>query len=144
MLMRSLILAVILALPGCGASQPTGEIVKTVSAGGVLTLNGTPIEFFQVACFPENNRPAIGITNAEGKFTLGTNGLDDGAVPGRHKVAITWIGPPSTNPDEGIMEFTPPPPPTHKLDGKYGNPETSGLTVEVSESGSTDLVIDLK
>jgi hypothetical protein len=41
------------------------------------------------------------------------------------------------------MEFTPPPPPTIKIPDKYANPETSGLTVEVPESGTDAIAINL-
>lgn len=133
-----------LCLVGCGPSQPTGETVATVSASGKLTLKGAPLEFYQVTFFPTDNRAAIGMTDAEGKFVLGTNTPGDGAVAGSHKVAVNWVGPPSTNPNEGMTEFSSPPPPKVKINVKYSNPETSGLTVEIPDSGSTELAIDLQ
>ena len=91
----------------------------------------------------KDSRPAMGVTDAEGRFTLGTNKPGDGAVAGSHKVAVTWVGPPSTNPNEGMTEFTSPPPPKVKLDPKYSDPETSGLVLEVPESGSAELKVEL-
>lgn len=129
---------------GCGEGTPTGDVIDTVEAGGVLTYKGQPLEYHQVTLFPTDNRPAVGTTDAEGKFTLGTNGAGDGAVPGTHKVAVIYVGPPSTNPEEGITEFTQPPPPKVKIDKKYQDTETSGVTVEVPEDGSTELKIELK
>ncbi len=143
-LFRTFVSAVLLVAAGCGESQPTGEVIAVVPASGILTLNGKPLEYYQVAVFPENNRPAIGVTDAEGKFTLGTNAPNDGAVVGHHRVAITFQGPPSTNPDEGIMEFTPPPKPTEKIKDQYASPETSGLAIDVPESGTMEILIDLK
>lgn len=130
-------------LVGCD-SNPTGDIVDTVPASGTLTFNGVPLEYYQVAFFPDNNRPAVGITDADGKFTLGTNGENDGAVVGMHRVAVTYVGKPSDNPDEGIMEFTPPPPPKHKIPGKYNAAETSGIMLEIPSDGTSDLALDLK
>lgn len=143
MFYRSLALTLVISLAGCNPTQPTGDTVATVAASGKLTLKGAPLEFYQVTFFPKDNRAAIGTTDAEGKFVLGTNAPGDGAIAGAHKVAINWIGPPSTNPNEGITEFTSPPPPKVKINGKYSDPETSGLTVEVPASGSSELTVDL-
>ena len=118
--------------------------MKTVSASGKLTLNGTPLEFYQVMFFPTDGRPAAGITDAEGKFVLGTNITADGAMVGSHRVAVNWVGPPSTDPNEGVMEFSSPPPPTVEIDPKYTNPETSGLVVEVPDAGSEELKVELQ
>jgi len=136
-------LLVTTVLVGC-TSAPTGDIVATVPASGTLTFNGAPLEYYQVAFFPENNRPAIGITDTEGKFTLGTNSENDGAVVGIHRVAITYVGKPSDNPDEGIMEFSAPPAPKYKIPGKYNAPDTSGLTLEIPSSGTSELTLELK
>jgi hypothetical protein len=138
-----LIFGLSLGLLGCAPAQPTGDVIDTVPASGVLTHKGAPIEFYQVLFFPKDSRPAMGVTDAEGRFTLGTNEPGDGAVAGSHKVAVTWVGPPSTNPNEGMTEFTSPPPPKVKLDPKYSDPETSGLMLEVPESGSAELKVEL-
>lgn len=133
-----------LALTGCGPSAPTGDTVQTMAASGTLTYMGEPLEHHQVTVMPENARPAVGISDESGRFVLGTNAKGDGAVVGVHRVAVTYVGPPSTNPEEGIMEFTPPPPPKVKIDEKYSNVETSGLTVEIPQDGTDDLQIDLQ
>lgn len=130
---------------GCGASQPTGERVPTVLASGHLTLNGEPLEYYQVLCFPpDGERPAVGTADEEGKFVLGTNQPGDGAVVGSHQVAIHWVGPPSTDPNEGILEFSKPPTPPVKIDPRYSDPQKSGIVVEIPVSGTEDIVIDLK
>ncbi len=136
-------LLLVTGLVGCD-SGPTGDIVATVPASGTLTFNGMPLEYYQVSFFPENERPAIGITDSKGKFTLGTNSANDGAVVGKHRVAITYLGKPSDNPEEGIMEFSSPPPSKHKVPGKYNAPDTSGLTLEIPSSGTSDLNLDLQ
>ena len=139
----NVISGLLLCFMGCAPAQPTGDVIDTVPASGILTHKGAPLEFYRVSFFPKENRPAMGETNAEGKFTLGTNKPGDGAVVGSHKVAITWIGPPSTNPNEGMTEFTSPPPPKVKLDPKYSDPETSGLVLEIPDGGSAELKVDL-
>lgn len=141
---RFFVFGIFIIVVGCTPPQQTADIVKTVNASGTLTLNGAPLEFYQVSFFPNENRPAMGITDAAGRFTLGTNKPNDGAVAGSHKIAIVWVGPPSTDPNEGMMEFSSPPPPPIEIDKKYSNPETSGLVLEVPESGSTELNVELK
>lgn len=133
-----------LALAGCGAEVPTGDVVETVDASGVLLYQGEPLEYHQVIVMPAGERPAMGISDESGRFVLGTNDQGDGAVVGVHPVAVTYVGPPNTNPEEGVMEFTPPPPPKVTIDKKYANPETSDLTVEIPEGGTADLKIDLQ
>lgn len=130
---------------GCGSRGPTGEVVPTVSASGVLTLRGKPLEYYRVMLFPEKgDRPAMGITDAEGRFTLGTNRSDDGAVVGRHHVAVQYIGPPNTNPGAGITDFTSPPSPKSNIDKKYHDPATSDLQVEIKKGGNAEIALDLK
>ena len=78
----NLISGLLLCFMGCAPAQPTGDVIDTVPASGVLTHKGAPLEFYRVSFFPKENRPAMGETNAVGKFTLGTNKPDDGAVVG--------------------------------------------------------------
>lgn len=131
-------------LAGCGEATPTGDVVETAEASGTLTYRGEPLQHYQVTVMPENNRPAVGISDESGRFVLGTNRTGDGAVVGMHPVAVTYVGPPNTNPEEGIMEFTAPPPPKVKIHKKYTNTETSGLTVKIPENGTADLRIELR
>jgi len=127
---------------GCGG-QPSGDVLSTVPAAGVLTYKGKPLEFHQVIFMSEGKRPAAGASDSDGKFTLGTNEVGDGAPPGEYEVAVTYVGPPSTNPAEGMTEFTTPPPPKIKIDRKYADSAKSGLTVTVPSGGSSDLKIEL-
>ncbi len=134
-----------LAVAGCGGGQPTGEVVPVVKAAGKVTWKGQPLEYHQVILFPAGDgRPAAGVSDAEGAFVLGTNAPNDGAVKGTHRVAVTYVGPPNTNPEAGMTDFTPPPPPKVKIDKKYANVETSGITVEIPSSGKTDILIELQ
>ncbi len=139
-------LAFVVVANGCGQSVPTGRHVPTVAAAGVLTYQGKPLAFYEVKCFPEDERPAVGLTDEEGRFVLGTNRSNDGAVTGTHQVAIVYVGDPADQPgnDGPVSGYTPPAPPSIKIDKKYQKPETSGLTLEIPESGATDLAIDLK
>ncbi len=124
--------------PGCN-SQPSGEIVSTVSASGVLTYKGQPLENHRVTLIAEGKRPASGVSDAEGHFVLGTNDLSDGAPAGEHRVSVAYVGPPDADPEAGAL-----PPPKVKIPAKYTQAEKSGLTVTVPPGGSSELSIELK
>jgi hypothetical protein len=131
-------------LCGCSPSVPTGKIVPSVMARGVLLYRGEPLPFHQITVMPDDDRPAVGITREDGTFVLGTNRPADGAVSGTHPVAVRYVGPPSADPAEGMNVFTKPPAPSVKIDKKYQNASTSGLSVEIPPQGTSDLEIDLK
>jgi hypothetical protein len=95
----------------------------------------------------DGRRPAMGVTNAEGKFTLGTNEEGDGAPPGRSKVAIVWAGPETTVEAVDQSAIDDPekmPQPDVQIPAKYTNAETSGLTAEIPEAGTSDLKFELQ
>ncbi len=113
-----------------------------MAAGGVLTHKGQPLSFYAVTLAPvEGKLGAAAETDEQGHFVLGTNSQGDGAVPGKHRVGIAYLGPPASRPD-GQNNFKAPEPKV-KLAPKYTSPETSGLTVEVPTSGSSDLKIEV-
>ncbi|QDU38029.1 hypothetical protein Mal4_23490 [Maioricimonas rarisocia] len=134
----------IAGIVGCGPTAPTGDVVETEPARGVLSFRGQPLKYHQVTLMPNGDRPAVAVSGEDGTVEFGTNEPGDGAVPGTHKVAVTYVGPPSDNPEEGVTVFSEPPPPEVEIDRKYANPETSGLTVTIPEGGDIDLKIELE
>lgn len=68
---------------------------------------------------PELKVGANGLVQADGTFTVGTYDIADGALPGKYKACVT--------PPFSMAE--PPPPPL--IDPKYGDPDKSGLVVNV-------------
>ena len=84
-----------IAVMGCGGSyEPQAEVFQTTTASGVLTWKGKPLPGFIVSVHPaDGKRTASGTTDAEGRFTLGTNAVGDGAVAGTHKVSVVWQPP---------------------------------------------------
>ncbi len=133
---------------GCGSSdrvKPSIEKVAPVS--GTLTFQGKPLENYQVTFLPtDGRRPGVGVTDAEGKFKLGTNDIGDGAPLGKNQVAVNFA-PPSTDDSTTSSPIEDPallPKPKVMIPAKYGNPSTSELTQEVPSGGLTDLKLDLK
>ncbi len=136
-------------LTGCSSQyEYRAETVDTVPVSGTLTYKGQPLEYYQVVFFPVDGvRVAAGVTDASGKFTLGTNDGGDGSPVGSCKVAVNFVGPPSTDAGGNEQIIDDPsklPKPKVKIPAKYNDPEKSGLVQEVPAAGLTELKIDLK
>lgn len=142
-----IVLGLVAGLAGCGSEEIKPTIEKVVPVSGTLTYQGKPLENYQVSFVPtDGRRPAVGVTDATGKFTLGTNNLTDGAPPGKHKVSVAFA-PPSTDDSATGSPIDDPallPKPKIDVPSKYANPQTSGLEQEVPAGGLTDLKLDLK
>jgi hypothetical protein len=133
------------AISGCG--EEGAHLEKVVPVSGTLTFQGQPLEHYQVTFLPsDGRRAAVGLTDAAGKFTMGTNAKDDGAPPGSHKVAFVFVGPQSDDTSTQVPIDDPAlmPQPKIKIPDKYANPDTSGYTQNVPDEGIQDLKIDLK
>lgn len=105
---------------GCGQSE-------TVPVQGTLMFKGKPAENAEVMFNAKKGRLATGVTNAEGKFTLSTAKLNDGAMPGEYIVTLGEYYPPDKPPamprDGGPLPTRFPP--------QYGDPSKSPLTATV-------------
>src|SRR5688500_4487978 len=97
----TLLLATPLGMTACGAGGP-----ERGSAAGTVTIDGKPLATGQ-AQLPPEAAPAPDTAGAEpvpapnglvedGKFTLGTMEVGDGAPPGRYKRAVYAYQTPQT------------------------------------------------
>jgi hypothetical protein len=144
---RRLLTLLILALMGCGSYSQTAHMEKVVPVSGTVTYQGKPLESYRVVFMPEDGRrPATGVTDANGKFVLGTNAADDGAPPGKSKVSFAWVSPNSGQPGQETIIDSPDkmPKPKVKLPDKYNDPEKSGIVQDVPARGASDLKFDLQ
>ena len=125
-----LALAVLACLVGCGESKtsPVNGRVKLKDGSDVSVLKGYSLTFESEG----GKSSSVGEVNADGTFQLSTFGANDGAVPGKYRVAINPLINP--NPDK--------PPTKSKLSAKYENLESSGLTVEV-KPGQNNIELEL-
>ncbi|MEQ8849256.1 hypothetical protein [Botrimarina sp.] len=125
--MRILLLLVVVAplLAGCSDGRP-----KRYKVSGKVVIDGQPMKAGLVQVLPEGNRPAAGAVAEDGTFTLGSYELNDGVVPGTHKVAVNGaepMGPTKTK------WYAPP---------QYRFANSSGLTMTVEEDRD-DVVIEI-
>lgn len=134
-------LAALLLIQGCGSSEPSAAPETTVPASGVVTYQGKPLENYRVTFMADGRRAASAISDADGKFILGTDAPGDGAPAASHKVAVAYVGPQVTEGD--AADAPPPPPPKVKIPAKFGDPAKSGIVIEVPAQGSDSLKVEL-
>ena len=129
-------LAVLTAV-GCGgrATPPT------VPVSGQVIFAGKPVTDATITFTPASGRPATGSIDADGRFSLSTFGLNDGAVTGLHRVTFgstTEVPMPGTpeakNSKAGKLPFP----------KRYGGLATTDLEIDVPAEGLAELTIELQ
>lgn len=144
----SLVAPLVVLVVGCGG-KPAGPPLYQVK--GTVKFEGAPLADATVTFRPENGPVAMGVTNANGEFTLKT-GAADGAVAGPHQVAVIVAtgGKVMDNPtpdDLAAMSLAPKPPaePKSPIPERYSKFETSRLTATVETDPSKNIfTFDLK
>ena len=111
---------------GCGSDG-----LQLVPVEGTVMLDGKPLEGASILFQPDaGGRPATGVSDANGKFTLTTMEPGDGAQVGMNKVSVAkeQVVASKRKLEEGEFE-----PIKFLTPVKYASPNTSGLTVNVKE-----------
>jgi hypothetical protein len=117
-------------LAGCGGkTAPVHGRVRFKDGSDVSKLADYLVTFEPAG----GNTSASGEIQPDGTFQLTTFGPNDGALPGKHRVAVT--APLSPDPDK--------PPPKPVIPKKYFDFPTSELTVEV-KPGKNEVVLELE
>src|SRR4051812_48383729 len=128
---------------GVGLVSLSCVLIASCSGGGPalapvtgrVTYKGKPVASAAVSFAPEGGgaRIATGQTDSEGRFTLGTFAIGDGATIGAHRVSVIARGPDRpAKPGEtgsGMPGEMMPGDPT--IPTKFFSPDSSGLTAEV-------------
>lgn len=152
----------LLLLTGCGGSSD-GPPYATVS--GVVTLDGNPVEGATVIFTPKGpGTMSMGLTNADGAFSLMTSTGKRGAAVGDHAVTVTLMIQPeqkATGSADDLAEMLPTEyasdaaaaaaaknakaaEPVYLIPRKYSDAKTSGLDVTVPSGGLKGHQIELK
>ena len=122
--------AAVMVLTGCGGKTvPVNGRVKFTDGSDATALAGYEVSFEAEA----QKISGAGTIQPDGSFKISTYTGDDGAVPGRHRVAVT--PPSSPDPDK--------PPPRPVIPKKYFDFPTSDLTVEI-QPGKGDVTLELE
>jgi hypothetical protein len=120
-------------LAGCA------EDSKIAGVDGVVRLDGRPLTSGTVRFVPAAGRAATGTIQSDGTFSLGTYGESDGALIGKHKVAvISYEAANDGRPAYEVRTQTSKP----LVPERYMAVGTSGLTFDV-KPGKNDANLDL-
>jgi hypothetical protein len=146
---RFFLAALGLSVVGACSSRPDpNSQIKLVPVHGVVRLNGTPVEGARVTF---NNVQlgvsAYGLTDAEGKFTLTSFHPGDGVTPGMQQITVSKAqetGHPTAKTAPPVFRQGAAPKPRWLIPQKYSDPQTSGLSREVTETGDNDFTLDLQ
>jgi hypothetical protein len=133
-------LAMVLVLVvGCGraGTEPTGKVTGTV------TYQGKPAEGAAVTFYPEQGRPASGVTDAEGRFTVSTFASGDGAVLGKHTVTIGEAASKESPPMPGTPGAENYRPPAPRFPAKYADRSTTPFTATVEKGKKNEFTFDM-
>jgi hypothetical protein len=117
-----------------GVTACNSDKIYTVPAEGTVTYKGKPLEKGQVQFLPTEGPAAVGMIE-DGKFILGTNGVGNGAPPGKYRVTVFSY----TNVKSKFGETTS----KSVIPNRYTNPDSSGLVEEVPDAGKKDFKIEL-
>lgn len=151
-------LCAVLLLSGCSSDDDawTKDLPATVSAGGIVLLDGQPLEGASIVFSPvaPGEHAASAVSGRGGEFELKAFPSKAGAVPGEYHIGVTKtvdVGPAAAlkpeafGEDAGHAESSPAPREYKNLiPAKFENAETSGLKAEIPEGGTTGLRIELK
>ena len=115
---------------GCGPATP-----EVVPVTGKVLLDGQPLTVGRVLTTPSAGRGSNGLIGSDGTFELSTFGQRDGALIGRHKVAVVAYEGKTGGPEAGLGKLLVP--------ERYTNAETSGLTIDVDANEENTVVLEL-
>ena len=129
-------LALILIAIFTGCCGRRVDLPPIADVSGIVTLDGAPLPNASVQFIPDaakgtQGAPAVGFTDATGKYELVTATVE-GAIVGHHQIRVEARAAPKNEMDTLPPLLTP---------ERYVNPATSGLTAEV-KAGENN-VIDL-
>jgi hypothetical protein len=130
----SLLGVLLLVIAGCSKGRPS-----TYQVTGAVIYQGQPVAGATVMFIPKNTRPANGMTDAQGRFTLLSFQPEDGAVAGEHVVCVTKFEQDSKEPAHAMN-----PKMRSVLPQKYASPLSSPLRVTVTKEGQNDFRLELK
>ena len=124
---------VLVLVVGCGPGSDMGYVT------GVVTLEGEPVGYADVAFYTAGGRPSVATTKSDGSYELVYTRDKKGALVGEHKVTIVQENPNQGVPEEErVTDFV-----SVKIPRVYTDKKTTDLTAKVI-NGSNEFDFDLK
>lgn len=127
----TLLAATFALLAGCGKPAK-----KMVTVTGTVTYNGQPLKAGIIKFLAPNGDFATANIGANGQFIM------TDVVPGEQKVAYA-AGPMSAGSSDSGVRASAPTAKAVPVPAKFGDPQTSGVTVAVPENGG-EVTVELK
>lgn len=91
--MRCAQLMLVVITPGLFVLAGCGDGFLIAEVEGKVLVNGSPVEKIQIEFCPTKEGPrSLGITDAQGRFTLTASNGKSGALVGTHKVVLRDVG----------------------------------------------------
>ncbi|WP_165440531.1 peptidase associated/transthyretin-like domain-containing protein [Rubripirellula amarantea] len=119
---------------GCGSPKRNGDYVKIT---GTVHVDGAPAEGVVVRLYSDSQGTSLsnGVSGPDGRLTISTHELGDGALPGRYEVTCTW-----SDFDPLSRSWT-----GDQLEGRYATKGESGIVWDVDAEDSFDAgILDLR
>lgn len=130
---RILLTALVMSLLGCGTELPPDQR-QVFPASGTVLFKGQPIPDATVRLHPvappDDGKPVYisrGRVKELGNYSISTYAVADGAPVGAYRVSLSWQGPLNGRSEEEVDALR------ERLPRKYTSPQTSGLTVMITE-----------
>lgn len=118
------------AVTGCSKDSPSLATVK-----GQVTLDGQALTSGTVVTSTDDGRGARGAIDAQGRFTLSSGKLGEGAQPGLHHVAVkAYSSSDPGNPEAAAKPLVP---------QRYLSTANSGLTIDVKAGELNEVTLEL-
>ena len=136
-LVKLFLLSFVVVSIGCGGGGASDAPELSV-VEGTVRYKGQPLGGASVSFVPEGGRPATGMTDDNGHFTLTTTVVGDGATIGSHAVMITKLEAKDSNETDIYAEQK------SLIPKKYGDLKKSGLTATVKSDEKNNFTFDLE
>lgn len=131
----ALCLFALAAVVGCGGSDD--RVATHAVSGKVVFPDGSPLDGGRIAFLStEHGLSATGQIQSDGTFQLTTYEPGDGAVAGKHRVAVIAPMPKDVDPDEVEVEPL--------IDLRFQDLEASGLEFTVSADGPNEFTVPVE
>jgi hypothetical protein len=128
---------------GCGRREDKWTVRRppVYRAGGVVTWDGKPAADAIVTFVPQSGQngsvSAVGRTDQQGRFQLGTFAATDGAVEGDFAVKVETIVVVATDAEGRVIEQS-------VMPRQYADTKTSGLSATVTKAASNQFAFEIR
>ena len=121
-----------------------GDDERLVRVTGSATRHGKPVPDLVITFVPDRGQRSFGLTGQDGKFTMRSASGQEGVPAGTHKVwvQLKFAGSRDDQEQQKRVAARQKDPEIVQILRKYGNAETTPITLEIKESREIALSLD--